>query len=166
MVDTLDQIVCEDTKKRSHFLGIHFQRQQTSSKYKLRKSNTTARTSCTLNNLPTESLVHKQFNRIIDGIKQSSSSTEVVTRVSPIIRGWSNDISVSSSRTAEEVGKWNTRLYLLVKNWGKSHLGIIRRTVELWTTVGEKDWRFYGVDKYKRRPILPMYDILTPFIQE
>jgi len=53
----------------------------------------------------------------------------------------------------------------MLKKWSKRQFGTVRRTKEIWCTVGGNHWRFYGNYKQKK-VILPMYDMWSYSVRD
>ena len=143
--------------KSFDFLGFTFKNIKVG-KHKQRKINRDAKTKYTLSIVPSTKSVKNHFNKVKQTTNKCSSSYQVVTKLSPIIRGWVNYISIGNARTMGKVGQWNTRLFKILSNWQKKSYGSRKRISDLWMTVRGNKWRFYCMDKNRQPKLLYWYD--------
>jgi RNA-directed DNA polymerase len=154
ILNTIDKNKCQDGNNSFHFLGMNFCQYPIKSKYKMVSINKTSKTNIKLIVTPSDKSINNHFTKVRHIIKTSTSSLEIVSRLNPVIRGWTNYIKVSNARTAGFIGKWNTRLYLMLKNWVKSKYGTFRRIPSVWTKIGGNNWVFYANINQEKKALI------------
>lgn len=157
IVCTNNKALCEDGDNSFGFLGLSYKQITVISKHKLTKINRSSATPIKLRIVPLKKAVTKHFASIRETLKHCTSAEQVVNSLSPIIRGWVNYFSKSNARTYRQVGKWNTRLWLMLMNWQKRIYGHRRKLLSLWGTEKGNKWSFY----YSTRRTLKSGEVKT-----
>ena len=158
IVNTLKAEESDDKSNKFEFLGMQFHQIVQKSKYKKHKINRDAKTAIFCRIIPKKKSVDKQFETIRQILKESTTPKQIVTRLSPVIRGWVNYASYSNARTSGQVGKWSKRLYIMLENWNKRTYGTRKRLTKTWTTEKGNRWRFYYQKSNGKKEILFTHD--------
>lgn len=103
---------------------------------------------------PSKKSVDNHFKKVQMVLRASQTSWEVVDRLNPIIRGWTNYIKMSDAQTIGRIGRWRTRLYRLLANWQKRTFGTIKRLENIWTTKRADKWTFYAINPKNQQKVL------------
>ena len=108
--------------------------------------------------IPTTEATKKHFNVIRSKLRKFVKPLDIVTNISPIIRGWLNYFGKSDLRTANKVGKLRTRMTLMLLNWQKRVFGTRKRTPERWAKINNDKWNFFALDpKSGTKKFLPRH---------
>jgi hypothetical protein len=124
-------------------------------KYRAIRAGAGRKTSWTVRILPHPDSESKHFDSLRKSLKLSSDSAEVIRRLNPIIRGWTNYFKYSDGCSAEHtvapqnsvVRSNSLRVYQLLSNWQKRKYHTRKRLEKIWKKVGNNNWVFYSMDK-------------------
>lgn len=140
------------------FLGMSFKQIEHTSKYKRHKINRGASTGIFCRITPKKKSVTSHLEEVRRILKECTTAEHIVTRLNPIIRGWTNYVRYSNARTSGQVGKWCKRLYKMLENWIKRTSGTRKRLDKYWTTEKGNRWRFHYTTAIGKKVLLYTYD--------
>ncbi len=144
---TLNANWSEDGMAGFDFLGFHI-RQYTRGKHRSDFNNNPKKpqplgfdTLIT----PSSEKVKQHYDKcakIID-LHKHKSQTELITKLNPIIRGWTNYYRYSDIKTVGITSKLDQLLYVKLRSWGRYRTGSLSAArKKYWTTQGNRNWVF------------------------
>ncbi len=144
LTHTFNPELSEDGKAGFDFLGHHI-RQYPAGKY---RSNTNSNGIILgFNTLITPSTkaskVHtEEVGRIIT-YHRSSPQWALISKLNPVIRGWTSFYSHSDAKTVGEFSKQDNLTYLKLRRWAKRRCGNINDGhIKYWTSIDGDNWVF------------------------
>lgn len=143
LLHSLDKDLCPDKDTSFKFLGFKIQ-QLPVGKRNPRRAGNNRKVYWKVIIIPHPNKVSLHFDQIRSVIKKCTKPSEVVRRLNPVIRGWTNYFRVSDAATVKQVAWYNKRLFILVSNWQKRIYHTRKPLDNLWKTVGTNKWRFYA----------------------
>jgi len=146
LTHSLDDNLSEDGKAGFDFLGFHVH-QYHRSIYRCNETTHGKPTGWELLITPsTEKLkIHQEsIQKVIKGGRGNMSQATLISKLNPIIRGWTNYYRYSDIKTVGQLSKQDYLMYLTLRKWVKRRCKGRTKSGHLkyWMTVGSRNWVF------------------------
>jgi len=151
---TLNKLASEDGKAGFDFLGYHIQQYPAGKYVSSKKGNGEILGFKTLIT-PTRQAI-KEHQRNIKGIineNKSSSQSQLIQELNPVIRGWCQYYEFSDAQTLNEFSKQDHLVFLKLRAWGNYRCKKLKDAEnKYYTKIGKRNWVF-AVKRESKNPL-------------
>ena len=144
LTHTLNPELSEDGKAGFDFLGFHIQ-QYPCSKYKGNENTHGRQLGWELLITPAKDKVLHHQRQLSETVKRGQhwNQANLITKLNPIITGWTNYLRYSDIKTVGELRKQDHLMYEMLRSWGRKKTGSVNDAHNrYWMTVGNRNWVF------------------------
>lgn len=92
----------------------------------------------------------KTVDQVFNQIRQIAKTADIhgyIEGINSIISGFIQFAKDTDAASMGEVGKWDTRLYLITRAWLKRTRKVYKKDPKFWKKVGNRDWVLYAKKK-------------------
>lgn len=151
---TLNKLASEDGKAGFDFLGYHIQQYPAGKYVSSKKGNGEILGFKTLITPTRQATKEHQRNikRIINENK-SSSQSQLIQELNPVIRGWCQYYEFSDAQTLNEFSKQDHLVFLKLRAWGNYRCKKLKDAEnKYYTKIGKRNWVF-AVKRESKNPL-------------